>query len=251
MNSVEVEAPIHIMNVQDGDVSVLLFLSWWSVGGPGKSVNVGDPFSLFWVARRQALLIKTFSHGINTPEAMCTMTGGCVSQHGSWKYQQLQTFPASPSAHFFIVSLVTGVVLCSGPSPLWDDCEGLSEESSDDARTDSRVLCSLQDTGRVSLTQKQCVVGQMGHVSLTKKRTNMQSSSQSKNNNTRVYVTTRCMCLSSLSGFSYIYWKRHVFLLWLYCFHRGAAFSIAVNHELTVIKDQNKKIWLKYLKLSP
>ena len=47
---------------------------------------------------------------------------------------------------------VVVVVLCSGPGPLRDDREGLAEESSDDARPHSRVLRSLQDTRRVSVS---------------------------------------------------------------------------------------------------
>lgn len=47
-------------------------------------------------------------------------------------------------------------MLCSGPGPLWDDCEGLAEESSDDARPHSRVLCRVQDTGRVGLLLTLC-----------------------------------------------------------------------------------------------
>ena len=38
---------------------------------------------------------------------------------------------------------------CAGPCPLWDDSEGLAEESPDDARTHPRMLCGLQDTRRV------------------------------------------------------------------------------------------------------
>lgn len=40
-------------------------------------------------------------------------------------------------------------VLCTGPGSLWDDCQRLSEEGSDDERLDPRVLRRVQDTGRV------------------------------------------------------------------------------------------------------
>lgn len=43
-------------------------------------------------------------------------------------------------------------MLPSGAGTLRDDCEGLPEESLDDARTHSRVLCGLQDTGWVGVS---------------------------------------------------------------------------------------------------
>lgn len=44
-------------------------------------------------------------------------------------------------------------MLPSGAGTLRDDREGLPEESLDDARTHSRVLCGLQDTGWVGVSQ--------------------------------------------------------------------------------------------------
>lgn len=50
----------------------------------------------------------------------------------------------------YLISSVNVVMLCSGSGSLWDDCERLPEEGSDDARAHSRVLCSVQDTRWVS-----------------------------------------------------------------------------------------------------
>lgn len=33
---------------------------------------------------------------------------------------------------------------------MWDDCKGLLKEGSDDARSDPRMLCCLQDSRRVN-----------------------------------------------------------------------------------------------------
>lgn len=74
-------------------------------------------------------------------------SSGCISTFPFW-YQPAQLYH---------VSSVSVAVLCSGPGPLWDDCEGLAEESSDDARPHSRVLCRVQDTGRVCLLLTFCL----------------------------------------------------------------------------------------------
>lgn len=120
--------------------------------------TVCDP-PLHFTAQRQT---ADKSPATSSPESMFARTNG-YKEHSQSNFAvesfNIQTWCGCVSsfpfccqpALLFRVSSVRVVVLCSGPGPLWDDGERLAEESSDDAGPHSRVLCSLQDTGRVSV----------------------------------------------------------------------------------------------------